>query len=180
MRTYLEVFPDSGVDGPMRLAVAHAMVDMARLGKKHQEKITFWFEDGPFHGLIHNTFRELKVLESWRWDERGTLFGISFDDKELVPLQAADLVAREGFKIAANYGKRPLRKPVLGFWNRMGMGWYKKEALELLKEREWPHSLHAVVSLPDECYTNEKVNDGSQYYSIPPRQLTEKRDWLTK
>src|SRR5205085_513475 len=138
---YRNVFPDSNEDDPMRLAIAHTIVEMARLAKRHNEKIRLWFEDGPFHSLTDQTFRALKSLEAWRWDERGTLFGISFDDKTLAPLQAADLVAREGFKIAANLGIRKLRKTVLGFWDRMGMGCYTKEAFILLKQKGWPSNL---------------------------------------
>jgi hypothetical protein len=59
--------------------------------------------------------------------------------------------------------KRNLRKPVLGIWERMAMGWYKKETLELLKKKGWP-DLEAIVSLPDECYIHEQRNDGSQYF----------------
>ena len=152
VKLYRQVFHDSKQDDPMRLAVATTIVEMARLAKRHREKIRLWFEDGPFHSLIDQTYKALKSLESWKWDERGRLFGISFDDKSLAPLQAADLVARERFKLAANYGVRKIRKPVLGMWDRLGMGHYTKETFELLKEKGWPTSLDSITSLPAECY----------------------------
>jgi hypothetical protein len=164
VQIYREVFPGAGKEDPIRLAIAHTVVEMARLARKHREKIRLWFEDGPFHSLTDKTFRDLKALESWRWDERGTLFGISFDDKHLVSLQAADLVAREGFKLAANYGVRPLRKPLLGMWNRIGMGIYTKQTFDLLKQKGWPSNLESITSLPDDCYMREQRNDGTQYF----------------
>jgi len=160
---YREVFPDSGQNDPVRLVVAHAIVEMARLAKKHEEKIQLWFEEGPFQSLINQTYIDFKALESWKWDERGRLSQISFNDKNLIPLQAADLIAREGYKIADNHGRRPVRKPVLGIWNRMAMGWYTKDSLELLRTKGWPNDLEAVISLPDNCYVQEKRHDGSQY-----------------
>jgi len=166
---YRDVFPDSGDDEPMRLATAHTIVEMARLARRHKEQIRLWFEDGPSRSLTDQTFRALKSLNAWRWDERGTLFGISFDDKRLIPLQAADLVAREGFKLAYNRGIRPLRKPVLGFWDRMGMGMYVREVFELLKNKGWPSNLEAVVSLPDDCYLRPQKNYDRQYVERPQR-----------
>ena len=167
---YREVFPDCDENAPVRFAVARTIVEMARLARKHDETIQLWFERGQFDSLILQTYNSLRSLESWKWDERGRLFGISFDDKHLVPLQAADLVAREGYKIADNWKKRPLRKPVLGVWNRMGMGWYTKPTYELLKAKGWPN-LEAIVSLSDDRYLYEQRNDGTQYFKTgPPEQ----------
>ena len=168
VQLYRQVFRNSKEDDPMRLAVAHTIVEMARLARKHRERIRLWFEDGPFLSLIDKTYKDLKSLESWKWDQRGRLFGnISFGDKTLVPLQAADLVAREGFKLAANYGVRKFRKPVLGMWDRLGMGHYTREALELLREKGWPSSLDAITSLPDDCYLKEQKNYGSEFFQRP-------------
>jgi len=167
---YREVFPGCDEKGPMRLAVAKTIVEMARLARKHNEKIQLWFEEGSFDSLILQTYNDLRAIESWRWDERGRLFRISFASKELVPLQAADLVAREGYKIADNWMKRPLRKPVLGIWDRMQMSWYTKPTLELLKAKGWPN-LEAIVSLPEDRYIHEQRNDGTQYFKTgPPEQ----------
>jgi hypothetical protein len=168
VQLYREVFPISAEQDPMRLAIAHTVVEMARLARKHREKVSLWFEKGPFRSLTDKTFCDLQELKSWRLSERGTLFKLSFGDKTLVPLQAADLIAREGFKLAANYGVRNLRKPVLGMWNRMGMGFYTKETLELLKQRGWPANLESVTSLPDTCYLKESRNDGTQYFRTDP------------
>jgi hypothetical protein len=128
--------------------------------------VKLWFEDSERdHELIDRTYRRLKSLESWQWAERGRLFGISFDPKTLAPLQAADLVAREGFKIAANYGKRGFRKPAIRMWERMAMIEWTKDSLELLRNHGWPDNLHAIVSLPDTCYVRKRTNDGTQYFT---------------
>jgi hypothetical protein len=164
VKAYREVFAASD---PMRLAIAHTIVEMARLARRHNEKIKLWFEDGPFHTMTYQIYRDLKALESRRSDERSRLYGISFDEKTLIPLQAADLVARESYKIMANRGKRNLRKPVLGVWDRLGMGCYTKEAFETLKTKGWPDNLEAVVSLPDTCYLREQKNYGRQYFEKP-------------
>jgi hypothetical protein len=53
---------------------------------------------------------------------------------------------------------------VLGFRERMGIGWYTKESYQLLKKNGWPANFEAVVSLPDFCYTRELKNDGREYF----------------
>jgi len=82
---------------------------MGRLARRRRQHVKLWFEDSEkYHGLIDGIYRNLKVLKSWKLNERGMLFGISFDEKTLAPLQASDLVAREGFKVCDNLGKRPI------------------------------------------------------------------------
>ncbi len=161
---YNEVFPGSHEDDPYRLTVAHTIVEMARIASRARELIKLWFEDSSeYHALIDRTYRELKTLKTWKFGGRDMLFGISFDDKSLAPLQAADLVAREAFKASDNLGKREFRKPLLRMWSRAGMILWTKVSLEKLKGEGWPDNLSAIVSLSDAAYLQVRNADATQF-----------------
>jgi hypothetical protein len=171
---YRQFFPECREDAPYRLAIAHSIVQMARLAKNDGRRVKMWFEDSAkHHTLIFGTFKELISLEAWSADERERLVGISFGTKALVPLQAADLIAREGFKAADNQGKRPIRKPLYRIWDQCGILQWTETSLSHLKERNWPGNLRAIASLPDDCYVRvvEPKNDGTQYLTYPKTQV---------
>jgi hypothetical protein len=164
---YKQVFAGCDGEDAFRLAVAHTIVEMARLGKRVGEHIKLWFEDSDRdHAMIDRTYREFKSLSSWAMDERGMLYGVSFDDKSLAPLQAADLVAREGFKAADNRGKRNVRKPMLRLWDTSGVVIWGDKELEMLKANGWPEDPSALIRLPDSCFMTYRKNDGSHLFTI--------------
>jgi hypothetical protein len=167
---YHQFFPDCRKDDPYRLAVAHTIVQMARIGKRTSTGVKLCFEESnECHTVIDSMFHSLKRLQSWNLNERGRLVDISFGTKSVVPLQAADLVAREGFKLADNLGKRPLRKPLSRMWDQIGVLLWNEPTLKQLKDRNWPDNVGAIVSLPDDCYVRmmKQKNDGTQYFTYP-------------
>lgn len=153
---YRRVFPSAAPDDPYRLTVAHAIVEMARLARRRDEQVKLCFEDSQeHHALVMRTYSLLAALMSWRSDERSRLIGISFASKALAPLQAADLVAREGFKVSDNFGTRRFRKPLLRMWDRVGMIQWSESALVLLRQGGWPDDMQSLVSLPDSVYVQK-------------------------
>jgi hypothetical protein len=71
-------------------------------------KIKFIFEKGTVgHGQVSKVFAEYATDPKWAALQIG---GHSFEEKKLVPLQAADLLAYETYKHMCNRGKRPMRR----------------------------------------------------------------------
>jgi hypothetical protein len=63
-----------------------------------------WFEDSQSTGgKTYDTYQKMKAQAGWK--NRDRLRNVTMADKELIPLQAADLMAREAFKYFDNYGK---------------------------------------------------------------------------
>jgi hypothetical protein len=65
-----------------------------------------WFESGSNDGDVLRAYNDVQSFQFPSAMERERLAGLSFGDKTLIPLQAADLAARECFKAAVNRGKR--------------------------------------------------------------------------
>jgi hypothetical protein len=161
---YKSFFPNSRREAPYLLAVRLTIIEMARLASRNKERIQLWFEEGPYQGKIAEAYRGLKHHKSWK--ERESLDQISFGDKRMIPLQAADLVAREGFKVAVNMGKRPVRKPLARLWNRAGIVIWTRECLQELKDRGGPESLNALTSLPPDCNLRERPPNDRGIFTI--------------
>ena len=140
-------FPGRNTLAPYFLAVAHTILNMAHEAAKHQETVKLWFEDHsetkPETIRIYDGLRGMEC-----WEDRDRLRGISFDPKELIPLQAADLVAREALKHVLNLGQRTARKPARRIWDRIGFLMWSWDELEKLKERGWPEKLESLTCWP--------------------------------
>ena len=107
--TYKKAFPGCGEHDPLFLAATQTIHNMVQLAHNAKADVSMWFEGSdvyPAIARIYNKVRESKQPGAFR------MKGISGATKELRPLQAADLVAREAFKHSDNFGIRPVRKPV--------------------------------------------------------------------
>jgi hypothetical protein len=132
-------------DAAYELAVAHTIINMAHLAECHGQIVKFWFESSAQKTdaatlAIYNGLRELEC-----WKNRNLLQGISFDSKQLRPLQGADLVAREAFKYVYNLGKRTVRKPAKRLWETIAFLMWTWEELDQLRDRGWPNDLGALA-----------------------------------
>ncbi len=74
-------------------------------------------------------YEHVKGIKNWPPTQR--MRNVKFSGKQLVGLQAADLIAREGFKFMDNRGTgRKIRKPVTRLERRITINCWTKEALE--------------------------------------------------
>ena len=106
---YKRAFPDCDEHAPFLLAATQTIHNMVQLAHNAKADISMWFEGGdvyPAIARIYNKVRDSKQPGAFR------MKGISAATKELRPLQAADLIAREAFKHSTNLGVIPTRKPV--------------------------------------------------------------------
>ena len=106
---YKAVFPGAKTYDPYSLALKHTLINMAHIGNEVKDQIKCSFEDGDTSVESHRIYNAMKAVELW--GNRSYLGGISFESKNLVPLQAADLMAREAFKHMDNQGIRPYGDP---------------------------------------------------------------------
>ena len=138
------VFPQLDKVAPYLLAVEHTLLNVAYLAAKADEQAHVWFELGtaPEDDFMR-IYRRLKKLKCWEHRERIT--NISFADKGMPQLQAADLVAREALKHFQNRGIRPIRKPFDRLQSRVGFLLWNREVLEHIQERNWPDNPAALA-----------------------------------
>ena len=82
--------------------VHDCLVGLAEQCRHHRynKPIRWVFEAGTIgHGQVDSMFREL--LKNKRWDDM-LIKGLAFENKDTTPLQAADILAYEGFKQVKN------------------------------------------------------------------------------
>jgi hypothetical protein len=141
---YRQVFPDSAEYDPYYLAVKHTIINMAVIGERTRERMKLWFEHSTTTSAT--TLRIYNEIRSTSWHPAARLGGITFDDKKLCPLQAADLVAREAFKHLDNFGTRPTRKPVKRLQERLTFIVWNTETLEHLRDNGGPQNYRLLTS----------------------------------
>jgi hypothetical protein len=147
---YHEVFPGSAEDAPYFLALRHAIVNMARIGadlaRTYPEAIgvKMWHEQSrDTSAEAFRIYQELQQISEW--PDAKYLQGFAVGSKSLVPLQGADLMAREMFKHADNMGVRPTRRPVLALKNRTSFHLWDRKCLEYLKANGGPTNLRTLT-----------------------------------
>lgn len=143
---YRDVFPGSEKHAPYCLALKHTLVNMAQIGVDLSSNVQCWFEKGDADGESLRIFNQMTSLHSWKNGRR--LTSIAFHSKTRVPLQAADLMAREAFKHHDNIGIRPVRKPVLALWNSISFHCWTRDSLEHLKGLGGQENIEALTSWP--------------------------------
>jgi len=152
---YKETFPNSHRDDPYRLAIRHLLVGMARIARKKRDSVKCWFERGSNGGDIAKAFKEVSEyrfrdpLLQMRFSE------LDFGTKLIPQLQAADLVAREGFKVGANFGERPIRKPLERLWQHAGIVIWSKDYLTRLRDVGEPLSVESLDNMPDDTFMTD-------------------------
>lgn len=142
---YRQVFPDSEEFDPYYLAVTHTIINMATLGYNIRHGVKLWFEDSTVTSQstlrIYQSLRGLKT-----WNAAFRLQNIDFGGKELCPLQAADLVAREAFKHIDNLGSRPTRIPTKRMHDSLSFIVWNRPTLEYLRDNGGPNNLELLTS----------------------------------
>ena len=141
---YRAVFPEATEFEPYYLAVTHAIINMAVVGFRAKQAVKLWFELGPRSGKTAEIFYSLHAQKNW--DASSYLSGIGQESKELCPLQAADIVAREAFKHMDNLGARPTRIPTKRMKDKLSYIVWNEETLTYLRDLGGPHNLDLLTS----------------------------------
>jgi hypothetical protein len=141
---YCDAFPGCGEHAPFLLALTQAIMNMAFIAETLKDDVKLWFEHGSTDAATLRVYNSIREFREWAPTRR--LRGISFDGKELRPLQGADLIAREGFKHVDNLGIRPVRKPVKTLTGRIYFVLWTKESLHFLAENGGPENLNLLSS----------------------------------
>lgn len=141
---YRAVFPDAAEFDPYYLAVTHTIVNMGTIGERAQQSVKLWFERGPTSGRTLEIYQDLCNVRTWSAAWR--LSNINFGSKQLCPLQAADLVAREAFKHMDNLGVRPTRIPTERMKDMLIYIVWNKETLTYLRDHGGPGNLDLLTS----------------------------------
>ena len=94
--------------------------------------VKIWHEDSQLSWRVHQIYSEFKHLEGWGHSRY--LEGFAVGPKKIMALQGADLFAREAFKHADNWGKRPTRKPVKEMRDQIAFHLWTRECLEYLRD----------------------------------------------
>jgi hypothetical protein len=149
IQTYRDVFPNSGYYDPYYLAVKHSIINMAYLGRlsastREFSAISLMHEQGDRDGKLYGIYKAMKGVKSW--PDAKYLDGFTIGSKRVNGLQAADLIAREAFKLIDNIGTRPLRKPVRELKNQASFHFWTPECLEFLRAKGGQDNLEFVTS----------------------------------
>jgi hypothetical protein len=147
---YRDVFPGSSEYDPYFLALKHTLINMAKVG----------FGEGDGSGKIdvrvvcedsettsskaHQVYGELKAFPGWEWGR--SLAGFSTAPKTVRALQAADMIAREAYKHAANLGVRKTRKPVKALHQILSFHLWTRDTLEYLRDKGSQSNLDALAN----------------------------------
>ena len=143
------VFPNLGEREAARSVLAHVIVNMASLANRMGTDVAIWFEKGSYSSASHGIFDSLQAKE---WKPAQRLRGPFFENKQLRPLQSADLVAREAFKHIDNLGVRPMRKSLIKISETQFFMLWNRGTLEHFRANGGPENLNALwesTDMPD-------------------------------
>jgi hypothetical protein len=158
IKIYREIFPNSHRNDPYRLALRHVLIGISRVACKRKDIVKCFFEAGANNGDISKAHQDVSEYHFPNTPRlRGRLVSFRFGDKTSSLLQAADLVAREGFKVSQNMGVRPIRKPLLCLWDQSGMVIWSRDYLLKLRDLGHPLSMESLGKLPDEAFMMESI-----------------------
>jgi hypothetical protein len=156
-KDYADVFPGHDEHDPYLLCIADCIASMAEIADVSSRQVAlyglapsdvqFWIEQNPdTSSRATQIFSELKAINEWVPSAR--LSGIAHLGKQIVGLQAADLIAREVFKHFDNQGFRPTRKPIITLANHATVHCWTKELLEWISRNGGAHNAaaHAMVA----------------------------------
>lgn len=136
---YKEAFPQCGEYDAFLLALRQTIMNMAFIANEIADDVELWFEHGPIDGKIRQVFCSIAGRRQWKPAKR--LRGPKFGTKQVRPLQASDLIAREAFKHIDNLGIRPTRAPVARMEGRLYFVCWGIEALAFLASNGGPDNL---------------------------------------
>lgn len=162
------MFPDGDKDDPFRLALRHTLIGLVKLSRRMDQQMKIWFESSPSDADVLRAYNEVRAFQFPNPNERNRLAGLSFGDKTLVPLQAADLAARECFKAARNRGVRPTRKPLFRLWEQSAMVELADECLQkILDSGDSPISVQAIHNMGTTCFPRIMTASPTSFHIEP-------------
>jgi len=140
---YKKYFPMGTGHQAFLIVAQQAIMNMAFIAnnKPTPDDITVWFEDGPRTSGVKSRYDAVKQSS---WPSARRLYGLTFADKKCLPLQSADLVAREAFKHIENFGERPTRIPIRRLNDRLCFLMWTEEALVYLAENGGPDNIELL------------------------------------
>jgi hypothetical protein len=154
---YQKVFPNSDPGDPYRLALRHLFMQMAHIARKKGQRVKTWFEKGSSDGDILRAYTDVSQCRFTDPLLRDRLTGLEFGDKMLPLLQAADLGAREAYKVSQNMGVRRLRKPLLRLWEQTGIVVWSLDSLQKLQSIGNPSSAETLKNLPADLFMMQVI-----------------------
>jgi hypothetical protein len=146
---YRAVFPSSSKHDLYLLAFKQMVVNMGRIGadlssfSPETSEVKLWVEDGDEFPDSARAWHDLPRVQSW--DHARFLTKFAAQDKGVMVLQGADLIAREAFKHADNRGVRKIRKPLEALKNRFSFHLWTRECLEYLRDRGGAENLELLT-----------------------------------
>jgi hypothetical protein len=146
---YFSIFPASKKHDPFYLCIASCIANVAAIayvGSEHVRPygllpmgVKFWIERNvETAARTTEIYDGIKSLKGWR--PARLMEGITHGGKNVIGLQAADLMAREVFKHYDNHGVRPVRKPVLQLAQQVTFHCWTKKNLEFLAANGGPRN----------------------------------------
>lgn len=142
---YAKAFPTAKEDDCYFLAVRQVIMNAAYITHSLGHDVSIWFEkDGKTDAEVERIFDSISRFSAWP-DSRA-LRSITGSNKKLIPLQTADLIAREGFKHIDNLGKRPMRLPAQRMLGHLAYFHWNEKSLKYLAENGGPENLAVLAS----------------------------------
>lgn len=132
---YAEVFNSYGEYDAYYFCLKATMVYIANESdqSKHNVDSKFLIEENRATNP-GKAYKDIKAVSPWKAARR--MVGFEEGSKRIIGLQAADLMARESFKLIDNRGtKRGIRKPLLRLQDRVRIFGWSRDGLEELRDK---------------------------------------------
>ncbi len=167
---YLKLFPEADLYDPYLLCLSMCFANVAEITELSNRVIAenriplpamnvhYWVEENPVTaGRETQIYHDIKAVKLWSSACR--MQDMAHLGKQVIGLQAADLIAREVFKFYDNAGVRPVRKPVLSLAKHVTFHRWSADNLAAYAEltKKTNHAT-AVVSFARELSTLTKDN----------------------
>jgi hypothetical protein len=153
IKTYKQVFPRAKTYDPYYLAVRHTLVILSEIGQMEKDSYGFggmkcWFEySRDTKPTIERIYEDLKNVKTWK-PANSLKETANFEGKEVVPLQSADMVAREAFR-RYMYPTQS-SKQTEQMKSQLNFACWNLATLEYLRDHGGPNDM--------EAFTNWKTN----------------------
>jgi hypothetical protein len=131
---YASIIGDPGEYAGYLFALKCTLITSAILAERFRADIRFWIEENKATAArAKQVYQGVKAIKRWRAALQ--ISGVHFSGKQIVGLQAADLMARESFKFMDNRGTgRKIRKPLLRLERAVTVNCWNKESLETFRD----------------------------------------------
>lgn len=131
---YATIIGDTGEYAGYFFALRCTLISTATLAEAFGSDVRFWIEESKATaGKAKQVYQNVKALKNWKPARR--MAGVYFSGKQIVGLQAADLMARECFKFMDNRGTgRRIRKPVMRLERAITINCWNRPSLETFRD----------------------------------------------